>query len=163
MNTETVSRTIGQIIAPAVMVSACAILVGGLLTRYASINDRLRAMAHERLDLLAATGDKPPGTFATNRLSQLAYQVPNLLRRHKLLHNAITTVYLAMLIFILSMLLLGVAATTTNEGVAAAALYTFLGGTIVLAFALLLVVAEVRTSLQAVSYEVKQVFELKDV
>ena len=34
------------------MVTSCAILIGGMLTHYAAINDRLRGMTRERLSLL---------------------------------------------------------------------------------------------------------------
>ena len=49
MNAEMVARIIQLILAPVVMISACAILESGLLGHYASINARLRNMTHERL------------------------------------------------------------------------------------------------------------------
>jgi hypothetical protein len=42
-------------VAPVVLITAAAILSGGLLTIYGSVNDRMRAMDHERLEIL--TGD----------------------------------------------------------------------------------------------------------
>jgi uncharacterized membrane protein YphA (DoxX/SURF4 family) len=52
MNAEMPPRTIQLILAPVVMVTACAILLAGLLSRFAALNDRLRLLARERLDLL---------------------------------------------------------------------------------------------------------------
>ena len=52
MNTDMVAHIIQSILAPVLMINGCAILVGALFTRYGGINDRLRTMAHERLDLL---------------------------------------------------------------------------------------------------------------
>lgn len=46
------TRTIQLILAPVVMVTACGILVNGLIGRYTNITNRLRTMAHERLELL---------------------------------------------------------------------------------------------------------------
>lgn len=48
------------------MVSACALLLGGLLSRYAAINDRLRVLAREPFDLLRryAPGDYEGATAA---------------------------------------------------------------------------------------------------
>ncbi len=162
MSPEAVSRTISLIIAPAVMISACAILLGGLLSRYSSINDRLRSMVRERLDLLSAVDEADLGPVARTRLDLLNYQVPDLMRRHRQEHNAIVTTYLSILVFILSMLILGIAATTSLDLVASAALFVFLFGTILLSFAVVLIIGEVRNSLVAVSYEVTQVFHLKD-
>jgi hypothetical protein len=59
LNAETITHTIQFILAPVVMVSSCAILVGGMLSRYAELKDRLRALARERLDLLHG----PDGNF----------------------------------------------------------------------------------------------------
>ncbi len=42
---------IATIIAPVVMITACAILISGMLAQYAQINDRLRSVAKERLGL----------------------------------------------------------------------------------------------------------------
>jgi len=56
MNTEMVTRIIQTIIAPVVMVNACAILLGGLVSHSNAINDRLRAMARERIEMLRALG-----------------------------------------------------------------------------------------------------------
>jgi hypothetical protein len=47
MSAEMVARTIQLIIAPVVMVTTCSILLGGLLSHYAALNDRLRGMARE--------------------------------------------------------------------------------------------------------------------
>jgi hypothetical protein len=41
------------------MMTSCAILIGGMLSLYSSVNDRLSLMARERLDLLRM----PDGTF----------------------------------------------------------------------------------------------------
>jgi hypothetical protein len=81
-------------VAPVVLITTAAILSGGLLTIYGSVNDRMRAMDHERLELLTgAEGEllspaqvRPSGR---ERLTQIDTQLPKLLRRHRLLHNAI--------------------------------------------------------------------------
>lgn len=52
MNAATIPRTIQPILAPVAMVTTCAILVSGILAHYAVVNERLRSLTHERLDLL---------------------------------------------------------------------------------------------------------------
>ncbi len=54
MTAEMVTRIIQTIIAPVVMVNACAIILGGLLNHSATINARLRGMARERLVIALA-------------------------------------------------------------------------------------------------------------
>ena len=74
MSAENVTRTIQLILAPVVMITACALLLNGLLSRYDALNARLRIMGRERLDLLrtprtlndaghrAIAGDRPPNS-----------------------------------------------------------------------------------------------------
>src|SRR5579859_706139 len=52
MSVEAITRMIQLILAPVVLVSACAIFVGGLLSHYEAINARMRSMARERLELV---------------------------------------------------------------------------------------------------------------
>ena len=67
---------------------------------YGSVNDRMRAMDRERLDILTATAwtlpsatEVPPA--GRERLKQLDTQLAMLLRRHRLLHNAVLLIYVA--------------------------------------------------------------------
>ena len=64
MSAETVTRTIQLILAPVVMLSACSVFVGGVLAHYAAINDRIRTMVHERLELLAGLREVNNGQSA---------------------------------------------------------------------------------------------------
>lgn len=54
MTAHLVATTIQEILAPVVMVTACALILSGLITRAQAINDRLRLMDGERLDVLRA-------------------------------------------------------------------------------------------------------------
>jgi hypothetical protein len=99
MTAQTVAQTIQLIIAPVVMVTSCAVLVNGILSRYLSVGDRLRLMTHERLDLLRrpdGTLDRPQAEadqYKAERLSEIDRQMPALLSRHELLHNATLMIY----------------------------------------------------------------------
>ena len=162
MTAEMVARTIQLILAPVVMVSACGLVLNGVLARYAAVNDRLRALSRERLDLLRAQGGVIAGADAltVERLSEIDAQVPHLLRHHKRLHDAVLAVYCAILVFVASMFVIAVAAMGTAAWLASAALVTFLAGTGVLLLGVLLTALEVRTSHVAVHFEVKRVMEL---
>ena len=72
MTAESIVKIIQLILAPAVMVTTCAILLGGMQGHYAAVNDRLRAMARERLDLLLGLGQSSnPEAFVSERLEQI--------------------------------------------------------------------------------------------
>jgi len=52
---------IQAMVAPVVLITTAAIMSGALLTMYGSVNDRMRAMDRERLDILTgAAGTLPP-------------------------------------------------------------------------------------------------------
>lgn len=166
MNVETVTRAIQLILAPVVMVTSCAILVGGLLTRYGEVNDRMRALARERLDLLRTTDDalslaaasKDP--FRAERLREIDAQLPGLLERHELIHRAVLAMYLAILVFVMSMLAIAAAIIPNSAVLAGVALLIFLGGAVVLLTGVIFISIEVRKSAVAVSYEVTRVLGL---
>ena len=116
MTLAAVTRTIQFILAPVVMVSTCAILLGNLMIRYAYLNDRLRSLAHEHRSL-ALTGG--PAAGATQdvpaaerdlRLREIDAQIPDLMRRHRLLRRSVVALNVAILIFFLDMLVIALAA-----------------------------------------------------
>jgi hypothetical protein len=155
MDIETVTRTIQLILAPVVMVTACAILLTGMLSRYAAINDRLRAMARERLELLA-TADG----LAGERLEEIDTQLPTLLHHHKLAHDSVLFVYYAVAVYIADMFVIAAIAAAGAVWASIAVLLLFLAATGLLFVGVLLTALEVRTSHQALHYEVQHVARL---
>ena len=157
MTAEMVARTIQLILAPVVMVTACAIMLGGMLGHYAAINDRLRAMARERLNLLH--GDTARA-LAVERLSEIDVQMPDLLHRHQLVRNSVLVVYCAILIFIADMFVIAAAAVTNAAWLAGWVLVVFLIGTSAMMLGVLFITLEVRASHRAVQYEAQRVLSL---
>src|SRR3954454_3663589 len=102
MNVETVARSIQLILAPVVMVTACAILLQGLVARYNALHDRLRAISRERLDLHYA-GPGEDLERIGERIREIDHQIPDLLQRHRLIQNSVLCVYSAVMVFIASM------------------------------------------------------------
>ena len=166
MTIEAITRTIQLILAPVVMVTACAILVSGVLSHYAAVNDRLRAYTRERLELLRGPDGSLSLAFAhgsaygAERLKELDRQTPELARRLQLIHNALLAVYSAILTFVLSMFVIAVAALGGGGVWAGAALFIFLLGTAVMLLGVLLVALEIRKSNDAIQYETQRVMRL---
>ncbi len=158
MNLDMVARTIQLVLAPVVMVTTAALILNGVLGRYSAVNDRLRVMALERLELLRTAPGDP---LARQRLELIDAQLPELLHRHRIIQQAAFAVYLAMLGFVVTMFVLGLAVATAAAAVATAALLLFLAGTAALLAALVLQAFEVYRSHHAVSFEVEQVAKLR--
>jgi hypothetical protein len=156
MDVETLARTIQIILAPVVMITSCAIILGGLWSHASSINDRLRAMNRERLDLWRAPS---ADAYTAERMLEIDTQAPLLLRRHRRVRDAIVTIYVAILVYISSMFATAGAALLNIS--ATLALLLFLAGTLLLLSGVLLAILEIRISQSALEYEVERVTSLR--
>lgn len=171
MSISDTTRIIQLILAPAVMVSACAILISGMMSQYGAINDRLRALACERLQLLWAPDggfravEQPTHEFVAERLGQIDTQVPHLLFRHNLVHRALFVTYFAILGYLGSMFAIAIAATvgapsTHVSPAATVALLVFLASTAALLVGATEMVRNIGVSQRTVQYEARRVLEL---
>jgi hypothetical protein len=166
MNVEMVARNIQIILAPVVMVTACAILVQGLLGRYAAITDRLRALVSERLALLysnrasEASDGSLEEKLRRERLALIDNQLPILASHHRRTHDAVLAVYSAVAVFVVDMFAIALAAVYELQWLANDILLLFLAGTAVLLFGVLTASLEIRTSHQVLQDEVTRVRRL---
>lgn len=160
MNSEMIVRNIQVILAPVVMITACAILLGVLHGRYQTINDRLRLMVSERLELWRRIDSNSSDAFVAERLRELDEQFPDLLHRHKLAHDAIFVVGCAILMFVGDMFLIASAVLLGSVWTATGTLVLFLAGAGAFFVGALLMTLEVRTSHRTLHYEVRRVMNL---
>lgn len=158
MSAADVARTIQLIIAPVVLVTACAIIQGGFLSRFMYVGQRMRSLANERLDLLHS-GKRDDG-FYSERLQEIDRQVPLLRQRHRLLQKSVLLIYNAILVFIISMFAIALSVASNASSVAALALVCFLLGTCLLLVGVVLAGQEIRMSHQAICYEIDRVASL---
>ena len=157
MTADDLSRTIQLILAPVVMVSSASIFVSGLLGHYAAINDRARALVRERFDLLSRAS---PGRFGRERLNEIDLQLPALLHRHRLVHNALLAVYASILALVVSMCIIALSATAWAAWIATLVFGIFVIGVLALLVGVLLTVIEVRSSDGTLRFEVARVLAL---
>jgi hypothetical protein len=101
-------QAIQGILAPAIMVSACGLLLLGLLNRYATIMSRIRNLSDERRRLVRALAPPAEASPAeATRLAIVTRQLPDLLDRVRLLRDAVLCQVAAVGCFVLTSLLLG--------------------------------------------------------
>ncbi len=93
-----VSQLIVQMVSPAVMVSACGLMLLGLGNKYARVIDRIRAFAAEARSLKKLGSGA--GTVDIERLHVLELQTPDLIRRGRLVRNAVLLFYAAIILFV---------------------------------------------------------------
>jgi hypothetical protein len=161
MDVQTAGRTIQLILAPAVMVNACGILLGGMLAHYSAINDRIRTLAGERLTLALTSPSENQVDLARERLTEIDHQVPVLIHRHRQVHHAIVLTNGAVVTLMLSMFVIAAAALDDSSGLGTLALFVFLAGTAILMGAVLFMVVEVRGSDASVAFEATRILDLR--
>ncbi|TME08188.1 MAG: DUF2721 domain-containing protein [Chloroflexi bacterium] len=167
MTIETIIRTISLILAPVVMITSCAIFLNGLFTHYEHISARLRAMHRERLELFqtAGTGRSRAGEttagIGVQRILEIEMQLPNMLRRQKLIRNAVVAIGIAISICVISMFIIALAAITNSPLAAEIALLAFLTGTGALLVGVLLTTLELYRSHREVVYEIQHGLSLR--
>ncbi len=156
---------IQAMVAPGVLITTAAILSGALLGMYGSVNDRMRAMDRERLETLTGAGgtllsaaDVPAS--GRERLTQIDAQLPMLLRRHRLIHNAVLLIYAAVAVLVLSVIVIAVAVTNRSGAAGTVALVLVLAGTVTLLGGLLLAARSIIISAKAIDYEVQRSLSL---
>ena len=161
----TAISAIQAMVAPVVLITAAALLSGALLGMYGAVNDRMRAMSHERLDiltgadgtLLAATQVPASGQ---ERLTQIDAQLPMLLRRHRLLHDAVLLLFAGVAVLVLSVIAIGLAVTNRWGPVGIVALVLVLVGTATLLTGLLFAARSIMASTDAIDWEVDRALSL---
>src|SRR5689334_12136883 len=119
-------------VTPVVLVSATAILISGINTRYVSISDRLRSLAHEYRDPAC-----PHDRRATISREVAAFQ-----HRMHLMSWAVRSLYAAVGAFIIDALI--ISATLWREMLAVATLPLFVAGIVLVLFAISCQLVELR-------------------
>ncbi|GAB4148587.1 MAG: hypothetical protein Fur0046_27110 [Cyanobacteria bacterium J069] len=156
MSAEHIAQTIQLIIAPVVLITACALIQNAVLMRYSSIGQYMRSLALERLNLLRT----PEDLFYLERLQEIDRQIPLLTHRHRLLQQTVTVIYSAIAVFLISMLAIALAVASNAAAIATATLGLFLLGTGMLLVGVFLITREIRMSHRAICYEVGRISSL---
>ena len=122
-------------------------------------------MDHERLEILTGAGGAllsaaDVSASGRERLTQIDTQLPMLLRRHRLLRDAVLLIYAGVAVLVLSVVAIAVAVTNRSGAVGTVALVLVLAGTVTLLGGLLLAARSIMISDDAIDYEVKRSLSL---
>lgn len=160
MNADVFARAVQLVLAPVVMISSAAVILNGLLTHYGEVNGRIRGMNRERFELvhaLAAAVDR----LNTERLAEIDHQLPDLLHRHRLIHDAMLAVYYAIVVLVLGMFAVAAAALSDVAWLGIGVLGMLLVGTSVLLYGILLTTLEIRVARRSIVYESERSLRLQ--
>ncbi len=97
-----------MMLAPAVMISACGLILLGLNNKHSSIVNRIRLLNEERRRYMLKMQNNPDIEFVeTLRLQSINKQLDDLLMRLRLVRNGIVFQIMGVFMFILTSLVIG--------------------------------------------------------
>ena len=142
---------ISGLLAPAIMISSCGLILLGLQNKYSNIIDRIRSLNEEkrRLEMMDSLD-----RFQERRMRSLTAQIDRLLVRAKLDRNGILSLYLAILSFILTSLAIA-PAYFGYFGLVTLSIIFFVGGIGLVLAGIIYVALEVSNSYKVVKHEVE--------
>ena len=90
MDTQTLIKIIQLMLAPAVMINACGLLLLGINNKYSAMMSRIRVLNEEKRRYMGKIKDsKEIDYFETTRFQSIAKQIKVLQNRLKLIRNSI--------------------------------------------------------------------------
>jgi len=157
----TAVNAISAMMAPVVLLSVGGLLTNGLLTVYGAINDRMREMTRERIEILTGPAREildaaSMPVMDRERLEQVKAQLPLMLRRHKLMRLSVLTIYAAIAVLGLSTVVVAIAVGQDDEIAGRVALGLVVAGTIIMLLGIGVAVTSLGKSADAIAYAVER-------
>jgi len=149
MPTNDALQVLTAAVTPVVLVSATAILISGTNSRYISISDRMRALAHEYRD---------PNCMQQRRIT-ISQELLIFQYRIHLVSWAVRALYIAVGAFIIDALI--ISATLWRHMLATATLPLFLVGIVLMMLALVCQLLELQSSNRTVSLEMSDIADTR--
>lgn len=141
---------IASVLAPAVALSACAILTSNAQTKYSGLVDRLRSLNSERRDFEDSDPVSPGDAL---RIKSLDRQIALIFRRLRHLRDAMVLFFFAMACIILTSFSIAAEKYFHARGLMMIPEGTFVTGLILVLLALIEELFEVRLTFRVVRYE----------
>jgi hypothetical protein len=159
--TLTAVNAISDIVAPVVLLTVGGMLSNGLITIYNDIDNRMREMTRERLEIRRGPAgqvldDDSVPAIDRERLYEIGVQLPMMLRRHKLTRVSVLIIYVAIAVFGLSIVVIAIAVSANDEIAGRVALGLVVAGTIIMLLGLAVAATSVARSADAITYAVER-------
>lgn len=106
-------QLIQGMLAPGLMISACGLLLLGMNNKYSLVVNRIRLLTEEKRKIFH---QEQIEEVDKNRLNNIELQISHLIERISLVRNAVFSYSLAVALFIVSSVLIGVTINTRSPG-----------------------------------------------
>jgi len=104
---SSIVQIIQLMLAPGLMISACGLLLLGMNNKYSLVVNRIRLLNEERRRALHKLGDQEFSFQENVRFESITRQLEKLAYRGKLVRNAVLSYTIAVALFVLTSLLIG--------------------------------------------------------
>lgn len=153
---DLVIKLIQFMLAPAVMISACGLLLLGTNNKYSAIANRIRLLNEERRRFLFKIKDgKELDIFESTRFSSIMKQLEQLSCRLNLVRNSIISYSIAIFLFIVTSLLIGLDFLLQLSLGVVLMLISFISGMIAVGLGILFVLLETTKGFEIINLEIK--------
>lgn len=151
----TIIQLIQFMLAPAVMISACGLLLLGINNKYSIVVNRIRLLNEERRKYKLKIGSENFETEDNVRLESITRQLELLVYRVKLVRNCVLSYTIAVAAFVASSLLIGIAFFTKRIDLDVIILTAFLIGMIAVFAGIIFAMFETKRGYEIVKFEVQ--------
>jgi len=148
-------QIIQLMLAPAVMINACGLLLLGINNKFSNVVNRIRLLNDEKRKLTIKVGDKTPDTEEIVRLESISKQITSLVIRGNLVKNSVLSFIVAIALFVFTSLLIGVLSLLTIAQMNFLIIVSFLLGMIAVFTGTVFMGLEVKRGYEIILFEVK--------
>ena len=107
-DTNSIVQVIQLMLAPGLMISACGLLLLGMNNKYSLVVNRIRLLNEERRRVVKKAGEMEFSFDENVRLESISLQIEKLTLRVKLVRNAVLSYTIAVALFVVTSLLIGI-------------------------------------------------------
>jgi len=148
-------QIIQLMLAPAIMISACGLLLLSINNKYSVVVNRIRLLNDEKRKLMMKAGDATIATEDNVRLESIAVQIKSLGLRSKLVKNAVMSFVTAIALFVLTSLIIGILSILTISQLNFLIISSFLLGMIAVLVGIIFMGLEAKRGYEIILYEIK--------
>jgi pilus assembly protein TadC len=150
----TVVQAIQLMLAPAVMISACGLLLLSISNKFSSVVNRVRLLNEEKRRLFSKASEPSFGPQETQRLESIARQLDRLLRRAWMVRNSLLCYSVAVALFVLTSLLIGFDYFALGTQLKSVIIATFMAGLVIFFCGVIFAALETLKGYEIVKYDV---------
>lgn len=148
-------QIIQLMVAPAVMISACGLLLLGINNKYSLVVNRIRLLNEEKRKLMIKIGENKQTTDDNVRIESTLVQISALVYRAKLVRNTVLSYTTAVALFVLTSLLLGISSFLSLDKLNYFIIISFLFGMMFVLIGVVFAGLETKKGYDIISYEVR--------